>query len=708
MIGSAPPAQPTDIKRQRAAQAMGLLVALIAWVVVPALASRMFYASFAGGLVLLALCLRAAGPSLPAARRVVCDFLTGGLMGLAGLTLVLNFADVAVQCWDYAVLRLGEVAIDGRELAKMAAIARGGSMYPPMTDYPFFITLYTPVYHYLGAFVSLFLPDVSLAAHCLTYAAHAALIVVMTVWIRAESGRLWAGLALALALVLSPYYGNYVLKTRPDLLAWFLAFLGAFVFSQNLDTLERKSSIPWAALLLSLALMTKQQTLPILLAMATVFVVKRGTFAVCLRLALWALAFCVAIYGYFYVSTDGNVVLHTVVYPSRLAGDPAITNLANAWPRLLDLGRTYWGLFLLYALALVGDLRRKRLHILDWAMLAQVPFLMTLLSTWGADGNYLLGFIMTVGIRAGIFLAAAKAGRYTNAVILAGLLLVLPALPARQALFANRPDAATVTAKTVALRNIAASGRTLVNSEGSNPFVTATPPVAVDYFDIADMAFFEDVKLFNFPASRLGLDIEEKCFDHIILSKTFVVPRYLRHILSAYEPVRTIGAYTVYAPRPGRRIAIPDLQQASVGGSVRVSVTETENMEFGQGFGARFAGSQSKTMPGRITLLVDSDQPMENVTLGYYPKVHPVVAENAVTIEWSCDGTTYKPLAHYAGMGDDTKTDLFSPALFASFSPEAAKFYIRFTLRGTGQVWSNDATPLTLTISQSPLAKPGA
>jgi hypothetical protein len=245
---------------------------------------------------------------------------------------------------------------------------------------------------------------------------------------------------------------------------------------------------------------------------------------------------------------------------------------------------------------------------------------------------------------------------------------------------------------------IAAGGNTLVNSEGSIPFVAVTPEILVKYFDVADMGFFESVKLLNFPASRLGRDIAQKRFDHIILSNTFVVPRHLHHILAAYVPERTIGVYTVYAPRPGHNLALADLRNPAAAGEARSDEAGMENMEFGTGFGARFAASRTRTEPGRITLRLADGHPMDTVTLGYYPKVHLVAAENRVTIEWSRDGTTFSPLADYKGMGNDTQTDLFPPALFASFAPDAPVAYIRFTFYGAAQLWYSETTPMTLTI----------
>ncbi|MHC1790868.1 hypothetical protein [Solidesulfovibrio sp.] len=685
------------MSQQRVVRVTGVAVAVAAWIVAPALVASSFRPVFAVLLALLTLCLLATRQSPASALRGPIDFLTGCLIGLAGLSLCLNTAVIAVQCWDFVVFRLGDKVIDGRELAKMAAIVRGETMYPAMTDYPYFITLYTPLYHYLGALVSLVVPDVVVAAHGLVYAAHLGLIGLLTVWMRAESGRLWPSLVLALTLVLGPYYGAYVLKTRPDLLAWLLAFSGAFLFSRHLGPGRRFSGIAWAALLLSLALLTKQQTLPILLALASAFIVRRGAFLPCLVFALLSLACTAAMYGVFFLYTDGNIVLHTVIYPWRIAADPGITNFANAVPRLADLWRAYWGLFLLFGLALAADLRHRRLHLLDWVVVVQLPFLVTLLSTWGADGNYLIGFLLTLGIRAGIFLAGAGTGRFGGPVFLAGLLLLLPGLPGDRDLLANRPKP-VVLDEMAQLREIAAAGETLVNSEGSTPFVAGEQPIPVQYFDVADMAFFEEVKLFDFHASRLGHDIAEKRFDHIILSNTFVVPRYLRHIRSSYVPARTLGEYTLYQPRPGRRITIPDLGQASAGGDVRLAVEAMDNMEFGEGFGARHAGSLSKAAAGRITLRLASAQPMDTVALDYYPKVHPVAEGNAVVIEWSPDGVAFAPLARYAGMGNDTATDLFSPALTATFSPGTTTAYIRLTLQGTASVWSSTTTPMTITI----------
>ncbi|QAZ67450.1 hypothetical protein C3Y92_09535 [Solidesulfovibrio carbinolicus] len=570
-----------------------------------------------------------------------------------------------------------------------------------MQDYPFLVTLYTPIYHCLAAVIALFAlgNNVVSAGHLVSYFGWLMLLIVMVWIIRRQTQNLFFALTVPLAFATSPYLTGYILHIRPDLLAWCLAFAAVGLFA----TRNQADNTSWpvaTALILTAALFTKQQTMAVCCGLATAFVVKGIRFKTCLRLTLLVGGASVVLALALHWATGGTFLMHTVWYPAKLAADPSVTNLANAWPRLLSFVRAYLGLILVSLLALADGLRRGKLHLFDWLALVHLPFLVKLVSTWGADNNYFIGMLIILTLRAGVFLAdlATTMPAWRRAMAYALLLALLPL----NQLPWDRTKSTFPTAmpnEVEALLEEAGEGPILINAEGAAPFL-ASLGKQLRFFDGTETRFFEQVGLWSFHRSRMAADIVSRQFSAIVLTPTFLDPEVVRFVNSTYFLSKKLSNCSIYRPRPGNQYLLtePGGQIESVRPYLAVSLVSSSGLQAGNEFGARFMGRAEKSERGTIIYAVTAEKSVQIARLTIYPKVPNLGSDSWVEAAWSSDGVLYHPFLRYEGSVSDNSTALFEPRLEGSFTPKSAEFTIRLTLFGSARLWTGDNTPMLLSL----------
>lgn len=631
-------------------------------------------------------------------RQVACG-LSALLVALAFLVL---FPGVLAEGrWALTALHNNSVhaLIDGREAVKMWLLTQGRSMYPDMSGYPYLVTLYTPVYHSLAALVALAATagDVITAGHIVNYTGWLGLFCVMVWIIRRQSTSFAMAIIVPLAFLTGPYLAGYALHIRPDLLAWCLAFGAVGLFAAKAEAGPSRTWPVAAAIVMTAALFTKQQTLAVACGLVTVCLVRRASFGLCRRFAVLVGGLGLTAAAGLYWLTDGTFLLHTAWYPARLAADPSITNFDNAWPRLAAFCRTYWGLLALFLLALAEDLRRKNFHLLDWLVLIHVPFLIKLVSTWGADNNYFFGCMGLITLRVGIFLGALVAtGPRHTALALTLLLVLLPAKPLPWAGPATGNDT-KVDAELETLRQASGNRETLINAEGAAPLLATNGP-NLFFFDATETQFFEKVGLWSFRDSQMAKDIAKRRFPVIIFNPTFLDPQILRSVQNTYTLAQQLPNYTIYAPKTGLVHVLADVLASSDDGQ-SVRLLRTQNLETGTGFGARFTGRlDGAAGPGEAVYTVSAPFVVQQGTLTLYPKVAVLGPDSFIEAAWSADGVAYHPFLRYEGSAADNATSLFEPRLEAAFTPDAASFFIRLTLSGSAKLWTGDCAAMLVAL----------
>lgn len=610
------------------------------------------------------------------------------------------FAEACIAL-EYLQSSAVNALIDGREAVKIWLLTQGGSLYPNMQDYPFLVTLYTPLYHCLAAVIAVLGMgnNVAAAAHLVSYAGWLGLLGVMVWIIHRQAQSLFFALTVPLAFAVSPYLTRYLVHIRPDLLAWCFAFAAVGLFAAKPQT-EDTSWPVGTALLLTAALFTKQQSMAVCCGLATAFVVQGIRFGQCLRLTLLVGGISCAIALALQWATDGTFLVHTLWYPAKLAADPSVTHLGNAWPRFASFVLAYWGLIGICLLGLADGLRRRRLHLFDWLALVHVPFLVKLVSTWGADNNYFIGMLIILTLRAGVFLAELATAKpaWQRAMAYGLLLGLLPMHP----IIRDRTCVAFSSSAPNELETLlkeAGDGPILINAEGAAPLL-ASRGQQLRFFDGTETQFFEKVGMWSFNRSRMAADIANCRFPTIILAPTFIDPEVLLAVNGTYFLSQRVSIYSIYRPRPGKHYALaePGRPAENVRPNSVVSLVRSLGLEAGSEFGARFTGRAEKSEKGEAIYAVAADKSVQTARLVFYPKVSHLGPDSWIEVAWSNDGVLYHPFLRYEGSTSDNATALFEPRLEGAFSPKSAEFAIRFTLFGSAKLWSGDNAPMLLSL----------
>jgi|GEM_PF-3398098 len=668
----------------------GCLVAVAAWWWAPLWEQYFRTACAALCLLLLLVSARGGHPG-----RVG---LATGLRSVVIVSVVLFFMPyLRNECqaaWDAFLNGYADHVIDGREAVKIWLLSNGRTIYPDMQGYPFLVTLYTPLYHSLAAILAtgVFAGNVIDAGHILAYGAYLCLVVVMMLIIRREAGNGWPMLLVPAAMLVSPYLSRYQLQIRPDLLAWCFAFAAIFVFIKEYNVPFVRTWPFASAFLMVAAIFTKQQSFAVLGGLLTACLIRRSALGLCLRYAVLAGGAGIAGAAVLFWLTDGTFFLHTLWYPAKLAADASVTNLGNAWPRIVDFLKNYWGLFGLFCLAVADDMCRRRLHLLNWLAIVHAPFLVKLVSTWGASNNYFIGFIIILTLRVGIFLQdLLRKGPAGAALALLGLLALLPGRAAET----GRPFATSRQdyAERALVQQASGQAATLVNAEGAAPLL-ASDANNLFFFDATETQYFEVVGLWKFADSLLARDIASRKFSSIIFSTSFLDSQIARAVQAAYHVKSVFPHYTVYAPKQGEMFFLSG--PAVLHGNGTVQSVRSVNLQSEQGFGALFASVCPGGGWGETILEVTVPFMAKRAGVTLYPKVPRPGPDDFVEAAWSTDGTTFRPFLLYRGSGKDTATGLFEPQLEEGFAPEAKTVFIRLRLSGSAQLWTGESTPMVI------------
>ncbi|MBI4805876.1 MAG: hypothetical protein HY795_11645 [Desulfovibrio sp.] len=593
--------------------------------------------------------------------------------------------------------------ISGREILKIWLLRHGQNIYPELRDFPFLVTLYTPGYYLVCAAWLVATGNPALSASSVSFLSLIALCMAMGVWLRRETDRPWLALVTVGLFLVNPYIINTGLLARPDFSAWSLAILGTYLFLAPGREKPSQLQILAGCLVLCLGPFFKQQTLPIVLACATVCVFKPHLWKRCLGLAGMGLALGLASLAVLQLGTDGNFLTHSFLYPIKLAGDVSITNWSNAAERILEFTRQQFILLGLYGAALLYGFAQRRLHVLDWLILIHTPFLLKLVMTWGAASNYWWGMLALLFLRVGIFM-----GEVTNklpvgpSIALVGLLALCPQSLAPSswgAAFSARVPASDGLRLAEAIQRID-QGEVLINAEASPPLLSKDFTQRFQFFDSIETQFFEAVGLWRFIDSKMYRDISNKRFAAVVLGKTFMNHAIPLSILNYYHVDQTIGPYTLYKPLPGSTIlySVPT-DQTVYSPPLTLRLTEIDGVYVKQSFNAFSISKTEEANLGYVVFTLDGLEPMRSVNVCFFPKVVHYGPGSMLSCEWSTDGVNFTNFLDYYGTINDMNSSLPHQRVKKAILLANKKVFIRFIIYGSAQLWFNREMPFAFIVN---------
>lgn len=590
-----------------------------------------------------------------------------------------------------------ETLLNGREILKVWLLRHGQNIYPGSQDYHFLATLYTPVYYVVCAALLMVVDNPVSSTTAVSFLSLLGLSIVIAIWIRKETGSFWLAVAVAGLFLIHPtirYAGKYA---RPDFLAWMLVLLGAYLFLAPGQERVGRVQVLLGCLALCLGPLTKQQTLPILLACITVFMFRHPLWKRCLFLAGFGLAAAGVALVVLQVLTGGNFLTHAVLYPAALARDGAITDWGSLLSKFKSFASRETVLLGLYGIAILHGAWRRRLHEIDWLIVVQMPFLAQLVITWGADANYWWGMLVLLYLRVGVFLGSVIKIRYLGASVATVLLIFCPPCPSF--LLWNQTPVASQTyqddlvmAKAVAA---AGPGDILINSEASPPVLPLDYSLRLHFFDALELKYFELTKFWRFSESIMNKDIAEKRFATIVVGRTFINPAIPNHIRNYYQTESALENYSIFKPRLGNTVvySVPT-DQVVTAPHLSVQLSIVDGVDVGSGFGGFFISKNQSAEFGKVTFVLQSEESMASVRVAMFAKVAHFGVGNSVLCEWSKDGTSYVPFLDYAGLPNDMNLSLFDTRVEAEFAPRVQRVFIRVTLNGSAQLWFNKDFPI--------------
>jgi hypothetical protein len=497
---------------------------------------------------------------------------------------------LAREAWGVAFLIRYPFAVnvlDGREPSKAWLLLHGLGIYPPLDGRQLLVTLYNPLYHLVLAGLFATAHDLFALARILN--AGLAVILLAIVWrLSWAGGGTWrvAGLVTALFALSEPFRVTHF--TRPDVLAWVLAFGGLALARLAGEEPWRGSRNIAAGVLLGLAYLTKQQSLPFILGACLWLALSwRGN-------ALWRVAagFCAAA-GLGLLAegllTHGAVFEHTVFYPRLIASNPVITSTWRGVTVLGDFLLHHWPLVLLWSSTIPGRKGLRDIRIEEVVFLVNIPFLTVLLGTWGADANYLLsalGLLCVLGAKASAEMW--KLGGVRAVVCAALLAAMLPGVfPGGDPQQTGQVlEKALEQREDLARAVLAEPGRILADAEGAPAFLERAPLEKVTLYDAVELGaqFWASGRVLT--DSVLARDIKARRFGLVVNSSTLHFREYTVVLHRYYELTQVIGPYELFRPRPSLAIleleGLPDTNAPGQwnGGEAGVSarVVESRNL----------------------------------------------------------------------------------------------------------------------------------
>lgn len=638
-----------------------------------------------------------------APARPLLAFIRATSLACVGIQAVSGIAAVAQGIWETPWAFNPSGLISARETLKIWLLYHGQTIYPLPGEYPFLVTLYTPIFFVLGAALNGMLHNPVASGMILTTVPYTLLTLLLLLWIRKEGGAWTAAFLAAAAFAASREMFQAGVIIRPDWLAWLLAYCGAYLFMTSGRSTPR---LVCGSLLVAAALLTKQQTFPVALGLATVWLTDRSLLR---RSLTMTAATCAAVLlggGLTQWLSGGGFLIDSLRYPVALAANPDITNWESAVPRIKQFAILNLPALMLWAGFLIHGAARRRVHWLDWLLLLHIPFLLRLLMTWGASDNYFWGFMTALYARAGIALAYLmdrhKAGPSIAAFFFAAATIMAgspqPHRPTDSGAVLDKFN----RDKAVIARHDNGKDPILLNSELTGYYLPDAYDPRLHFFDSIESFYFELAGFWKLTGSRLESDIIARKFSTIVLGTTFINPALKDIVEYFYDKVHESEVFSIYRPRPGDAVLyrVPTDKPLEASG-LRLQVTGVEGVEVNPGFGGfsftRKQGSRESYV--EFTLTMNSSPAAAHVI--FHPKVASLGPGNEVFVEWAPEGGQFKPAFTSRGSSGDMSDRIGAfPAAFSVASPSRSVRF-RFHPRGNGQIWFAPETPILFRVEST-------
>lgn len=614
------------------------------------------------------------------------------LAGLAGAELLLGVLAKAKTMAATYLNPLPVNVMEGGQALRAMLMPDVRLIYTDMRDYPFLVTVYTPLYPLLTALAAP-LADTHLAAGRLV--SIIASLVVSTcagLIVRRLSGSALAGLAAGLYLLYFRYGFEYGYLCRVDFTAWAF-FFAAMATALAAAGRDRPGALAWpaAAVLTVAAFYAKQQTLA---ASAVLFATLFLLYPKCRRplafrfaptaLILAALA-ALVLWGL----TDGAFWLNAVTFPKAMSADPEHNTTRAMVSRLTDFGRENAAFLCLYALHLAASAARRRPLPTDCVNLAAFPLTVLALRWHGGDANYFVSFFVLAACSLSVSLRDLwTAGRAGPGLALVGLsfLIPLPDLhPETWTDFPSRADFGRPPELALLDQEAGTRAMVLMDSEAA----ALAPRPGRYLFDAIECANFERYGLWRFSESKLARDIAARAFPLIINGSDFIPERMKRLIEANYAAGAVSGKIAAYVPRRDDAVlSLADPAAPPPG----LTVVRLEGL-------ARPPGEDCLAPPspegaGELVIRLTAKRPVRKLTVVAWPRVNQDDPRSAATLAYSPDGRDFHELAGLRGTGKGGWTPVLGQRFEAAVAPDGPTAFLRLELAGKAQFWIGPDAPM--------------
>ena len=589
---------------------------------------------------------------------------------------------------------------EGREVVKAWMLRNGETIYPPMTDYPYLVTVYPPLYHLTVAATMLATGPIMAAGRFVSSLSTLLLVPVVAALIWRETKRAWLAAFVGLLVFTSPYVAIVGYLARPDMLSLVLSWAAIAALTQAFDTSSRRGEV-WTGVasgLMVLALATKQQMLPAFLAGCS-YGLTRGlaTGRPALRtLGIYATTVVVAtsvLLLAMQAATAGQFA-HTVLqYPGDLVRIPTLWSMRFLNSHLSRFWHTHAALLVLACCQLgLAVARRRPVPIVHHYLAVSLPFLVLLAGTWGDDPQYFLGVSIALFVAAGLLVHELLALPHWGAVLAVLVLMaILPVKPwnldLRSVALPNRYLEGPWATDKPAINSLIASvaGPVLIDDEGSYQLINGKPRL----LDTMETGLYEKAGYWRPSESRVAADVESRQFDLIVVAQRFMSENLMHLVRAYYVPTEQIGAATVYRPRVGYVLAITDLALRPRQINDIVVMTEEERHNVGLPASYPFL-SLLQEGTGWITYRLEAPRPIERLTVIGWPRVERSQPENAVIAEWTLDGESFRELWSLRADGGSGFSDIWGNALTGTAGLDTGTVLLRFRFTGpNAQLWAD-------------------
>lgn len=317
------------------------------------------------------------------------------LFSLLGNVLVNFKTAVNNLSYPFSVL----AGLEDENLARSIMVLHGQSLYPPLIDYPFVVTLYPPVYFYLGAiFVKIFGPTL-FAGRLLSFLCSLGVCVFIFLITKFYTKKIIWGIIAASFFILTGYLASWGQMFKNDITGVFFGFAGIYLFLRLENTKKYLFSVPF----LLLAVFTKQTfiTAPCAVFFYLLFS-GRKYWPKLKEFTLYMGIFFIFIFLLLIFSTHGQYFIDTILVPRVI---PWNFNLyLSYW--IGSQGAFYsYGIFFILSFSYIfyEKIYYQRFSLISsyllFSILARID-----MGIEGSSINYFMETIALVGITASLFL----------------------------------------------------------------------------------------------------------------------------------------------------------------------------------------------------------------------------------------------------------------------------------------------------------------